>query len=69
MVIVLSLFLFTATSCEQEWPDDLCTCSQGGSIEGWDDGGDSDIHQKDSTAGFEIRVDQWNGMQNQNITL
>lgn len=66
--IMLSLTLMM-TSCAEEWPDDYCPCQQGGVIGGWEDGGDTDVNHKDSTAGFEVSLEHWNDTCKNDIVL
>lgn len=69
--IVCSLLLLSTimSSCDNEWPDDYCNCHQGGTIGGWEDGNDTDIHPKDSTAGFEIHLEHWDDTCKINIVI
>lgn len=53
------ILVLTITSCDNEWPDDYCNCQQGGTIGGWEDGNETDVNSKDSTAGFEINLEHW----------
>lgn len=68
MFLMLILVLST-TSCDNEWPNDYCICQQGGTIGGWEDGDETDIHSKDSTAGFEVSLEHWNDTCKNDIEL
>jgi len=66
----LVLFQFIIVSCDQEWPDDICTCHKNGNvIGGWEDADTTDVHRKDSTGGFAIQVENWNDTIKSNIFL
>ena len=69
LLVCLSLSPITLISCEEEWPDDECTCRHGGSIGGWEDSDTTVIFKKDSTAGFEISVEDWNDSGTHDIEL
>ena len=66
--ITLSLILMM-TSCVEEWSEDYCPCQQGGVIGGWEDGGETDVNHKDSTAGFEVSLEHWNDTCKNDIVL
>lgn len=63
--------LFAVTSCDNEWPDDLCDCDKGGNtIEGWGDANDSTlVHKQDTLGGFDISLKDWGDISQQDIRL
>ena len=68
-VFMMLLFTLSIASCDKEWSEDYCTCQEGGTIGGWEDGGETDVHNKDSTAGFEISLENWNDTCKNDIVL
>lgn len=69
MMIMLSTSV--VTSCDNEWPDDLCDCPNGGNgIGGWGDANDTTIvNKQDTLGGFEITLDDWGNINKQDIRL
>lgn len=70
-IYALVLLQFIIVSCDEEWPDDICTCHKNGNvIDGWGETGDSTIvNKKDSVPGFEISVDGWGKSETHDIQL
>ena len=67
---MILVFLPGITSCDNEWPDDLCDCEGGNTIGGWEDANDTTIVNKnDSIGGFAISMDEWGSVCTQDIPL
>lgn len=71
ILVMTLLSLSFLTSCETEWPDDLCDCHKGGNIiDDWGEGNDTTIvNKKDSVGGFAISLDDWGDISQQDIPL
>ena len=69
VVFLLAALSACIYSCDNDWPDDLCTCHHGGSIDGWDVSDTTDVFKKDSTGGFEIEVENWDNSETHDIEL
>ena len=71
--LLLSLLLITLLfpSCDNEWPEDDCSChNEGGYIGGWDESNDTTISNKrDSVSGFDINLDNWGDTINHDIPV
>lgn len=67
--IVVFLLALIVVSCDNDFPDDYCTCHEGGNaIEGWDDVQDTTlVNKKDTLGGFDVTVDGWNNSDKQDI--
>lgn len=69
-VLLMLSFLSIVTSCDKEWPDDLCDCDKGNTIGGWEDANDTTVVSKNDTiGGFSISVDEWGNISQQDIPL
>lgn len=70
-LLCVLLLLTTISSCDREWPDDLCDCHHGSNdIGGWEDANDTTIvHKNDTVGGFAISVDDWGNIITNDIRL
>lgn len=67
---MLMLLLFAITSCDKEWPDDICDCNNGSTIGGWGEANDTTIVNKnDSIGGFSVTLEEWGNICQQDIPL
>lgn len=71
LLLLVMTTSFVITSCDKEWPDDLCDCEKGDNgIGGWGDANDTTIvNKKDTLGGFEISLDDWEDISRQDIRL
>lgn len=70
VLFLILLLLSIVTSCDNEWPDDLCDCEKGNTIGGWEDANDTTVVSKNDTiGGFAISVDEWGNICQQDIPL
>lgn len=69
------LFLLTfvvpmvLASCDHYYEDDECTCPHGGTIGGWNNAEDTTIHQKDTTGGFDVSLENWQKTETRDISI
>lgn len=68
--VLILMVLMTISSCDDYPYDYECTCPHGGYIGGWEESGDTtSVDSKDTTGGFEVTLEHWNGTETHDIPL